>query len=176
MMNAILDSQDETTEQILTKVVQKVAEVLKADRCFIDVRDPSQERSLMAFEWGHSNSEINDFPLMKWIDEKSFSKADPLYHAALACQPSIYVDDIETASPSILDREFEKRFCGHRALIHAHIVKDGQLWGILEPCVFDHSRQWTEDERQFIESLLPPLADHVIKFVNKLLRDEASQA
>jgi GAF domain-containing protein len=50
---------------------------------------------------------------------------------------------------------------------HHHIIKDGQLWGTLEPCVFTHPRQWTDNERTFIETLLPLLGDHVKTFVTK---------
>ncbi|CAF1931061.1 unnamed protein product [Rotaria magnacalcarata] len=70
-------------------------------------------------------------------------------------------DHVETASPEILNQNFGSRFCGHRAVIHGHIIQDGILWGTLEPCVFDHPGQWTQDEHIFIDNLLSLLPNHV---------------
>ncbi|CAF2156979.1 unnamed protein product [Rotaria magnacalcarata] len=158
-IKTIFDSRDTTLEQILNRVVQRVGEILNVDRCFIGVRDPLKQRCLLPF----------------WVEEKSFIDDDPLYKVALACQPSVYIEDVEATSPEILNRDFESRFCGHRAFIHGHIVQDGVLWGTLEPCVFDHPRQWTEDEHIFIETLLPLLASHVKEYVMKLQIGESYQ-
>ncbi|CAF3035356.1 unnamed protein product [Rotaria socialis] len=167
-IKTIFDSHDTTLEQILNRVVQRVGEILNVDRCFIGVRDPLKERCLVAFVWGRPNFKSNEFSQANWVEEESFVDDDPLYKVALACQSSIYIEDVETTSPEILNRDFESRFCGHRAFIHGHIVQDGVLWGTLEPCVFDHPRQWTEDEHIFIETLLPLLANYVKEYVTKL--------
>jgi GAF domain-containing protein len=166
-IKTILNSDNQLTEDILNQVVKEMGETLNVDRCFLSVRDPSKERCRTPFVWRRNNSIAGDYFQMKWVEESSFVTDDPLYRAALACQPSIYVTDIEQVPPEILNREFEDRYFGHRAFIHGHIVKDGQLWGTLEPCVFNHPRQWTQNERTFIETLLPMLADHVQTFVIK---------
>jgi GAF domain-containing protein len=165
LIKTILNSHNQTTEDILNRVIENIGETLNVDRCFLCVRDPSKERCRTPFVWRRSDSIAGDAFHGKWVDESSFVDNDPLYRAALACQPSIYIADIEKASPEILNREFEDRYFGHRAFIHGHIIQDGRLWGTLEPCVFDHPRQWTETEQTFIETLLPLLADHVKKFV-----------
>ncbi|CAF4378714.1 unnamed protein product [Rotaria magnacalcarata] len=158
-----------------SSVVQRVGEILNVDRCFIGVRDPLKQRCLLPFLWGRTNLKLNDFFQAKWVEEKSFIDDDPLYKVALACQPSVYIEDVEATSPEILNRDFESRFCGHRAFIHGHIVQDGALWGTLKPCVFDHPHQWTGDEHIFIETLLPLLANHVKEYVMKLQIGESYQ-
>jgi hypothetical protein len=58
----------------------------------------------------------------------------------------------------VLNRDFERRTFGHRALVHAHLVDEAQqLWGILQPCVFGHPRHWTPAERAYLEAALPLL-------------------
>jgi GAF domain-containing protein len=166
-IKTILNNDNQSTEDILKEIVKEVGETLNVDRCFLCVRDPLKERCRTPFVWKRNNSIAGDYFQMKWVEESSFVHDDPLYRSALACQPSIYITDIERVSSEILNREFEDHYFGHRAFIHAHIIKDGQLWGTLERCVFNHPRQWTSDQRTFIETLLPLLADHVQTFVRK---------
>jgi len=166
-IKSILNSSNQQVEYILNKVVEKIGESLNVDRCFLCVRDPSKEYCRTSFVWRRNDSIAGDYFQNKWVEESSFIDDDPLYRAALACQPSVYTTDVTKTSPEVLNQEFEDRYFGHRAFIHGHIIKDGQLWGTLEPCVFTHPRQWTDNERIFIETLLPLLADHVKRFVTK---------
>lgn len=167
VIKSILNSKNQSTENILNQVLEKIGETLNVDRCFLCIRDPSKKRCQTPFVWKRNDSIAGDHFQCQWVEESSFVDDDPLYRAALACKPSIYITDVRKTSSEILNREFEDRYFGHRAFIHAHIIKDGQLWGTLEPCVFNHPRQWTQNERIFIETLLPLLADHVITFVRK---------
>jgi GAF domain-containing protein len=167
LIKDILNSPNRSAGDILEEVVTKIGETLKVDRCSLWVRDPSKEHCRTPFVWRRDVSIAGDGFDMKWVDEDSFVNDDPLYQAALACRPSIYITDVETTSSEILNHEFEAHYFGHRAFIHGHIVKDNMLWGTLEPCVFDHPREWTESEREFIEALLPLIANHVKEFVTK---------
>ena len=88
-----------------------------------------------------------------------------MFAAALRAENSIFVEDIETASPSILNREFERTNLGHRALVHAHLRQDGLLWGILQPAVFGQLRVWTEDDRLLIEQVVEKLTPIVVGYV-----------
>lgn len=67
---------------------------------------------------------------------------------------------METAGPEILNLEFEKDF-GHRALIHAPVYDEGELFGILEPCTFGEPHPWTEADRSLtaaVQAQLGPVA------------------
>jgi GAF domain-containing protein len=67
----------------------------------------------------------------------------------------------------VLNREFEDKTFGHRALIHAHLVLDNKLWGILQPAIFGKPRHWSAQDRTFIEHLLPRVAPVVRDFVKQ---------
>jgi hypothetical protein len=90
---------------------------------------------------------------------------------ALKTQPSVYVEDVETASPDVVNREFEHTSFGHRTLIHAHLCQENKLWGILEPCIFGHPRIWSASDRDIIgqvEKQLTPLVVNYIKTKSKV--------
>ncbi|OJH42688.1 GAF domain-containing protein [Cystobacter ferrugineus] len=153
-------------EQLLNEVVRRVGEGVHADRCFLWVRQPATRRSRGAVVWRRDESVPDLTPEQReWIDETLFPPEDPLYAAALAHWPSVYVNDVRTAPREVLNRDFEDRYFGHRALIHAHIVGEGELWGILQPCVFGQPREWTPEDRALIEPLLPRLVPVVKTFL-----------
>ncbi|TGE17192.1 GAF domain-containing protein [Hymenobacter elongatus] len=135
----------------LQRALDLVGPHLRADRCFLYVRDPAQGRGRIAFVW-RLDEAVPD-PRHDWQDDTGdLPKEDPLFRAALAAQPSVYVDDVTEARPEVLNQEFERRTFGHRALVHAHITDHGHLWGILQPCVFGHPRHWTAAERAYLEA------------------------
>ena len=137
-------------------ILQLVGEYLHADRCFLYVRNPAAGRGRIAFCWRRTPA-IPD-PRHDWQDDTTdLPQQDPLFRAALAARPSVYVEDVETAPPTVLNRAFEHETFGHRALIHAHITENGQLWGILQPCLFGQPRAWTPAEHAAVESVLPLL-------------------
>ncbi|SNC65550.1 GAF domain-containing protein [Hymenobacter gelipurpurascens] len=127
---------------------------LRVDRCFLYVRDPTRGRGRIALVW-RLDEAVPD-PRHDWQDDtRQLPQQDPLFRAALATEPSVFIDDVTEAGPEVLNQEFERRTFGHRALVHAHITEQGQLWGILQPCVFSHPRHWTPAEREYIEAATP---------------------
>jgi GAF domain-containing protein len=143
--------------EALTETVRLVGETLRADRCFLYVRQPAQRQGRTAFCWRRTEA-VPDAILPQYKpDTTDLPAEDPLIRAGLAGKPSVFVDDVETAGPDVLNRDFEARNLGHRALIHAHIHDADGLWGILQPSVFGQPRPWTEPEKTWIESLLPVL-------------------
>jgi GAF domain-containing protein len=141
----------------LNQALALIGPHLRADRCFLYVRDPARQRGRIALVW-RLDEAVPD-PRHDWQDDTgALPRQDPLFRAALAAEPTVYVDDVEAAGPEVLNREFERRTFGHRALIHAPVLDaQGQLWGILQPCVFDHPRHWTGAERAYVEAALPLL-------------------
>jgi len=156
---------NESPETALRGIVRWVGETLRADRCFLYVRDPAAGKGRIAFCWRKFAS-IPDVTQAEWqADTTDLPQEDPLFAAALATEPSVYVEDVETATPDVLNQAFENRTFGHRALIHAHVTENGTLWGILQPCQFGHPRRWTGYERGFVEDLLPQLLPYIQKYV-----------
>ncbi|RSK34626.1 GAF domain-containing protein [Hymenobacter metallilatus] len=164
-------AQATSDEAGIAEVLRLVGEYLRADRCFLYVRDPALGRGRIAFSWRRTAA-VSD-PRHDWQDDTTdLPRQDPLFRAALAARPSVYVQDVETAPPTVLNRAFEHETFGHRALIHAHITHNGQLWGILQPCVFGHPRTWTPTEQAAVESVLPEL----VPIIRRYMRAGAGQA
>lgn len=158
---ATVCSRNDKPAVILPAIVTLVGETLRCDRCFLYLRHPATRRGKVPFCWRRQDH----IPLVWDADWKpepdTLAEEDPMFAAALQTAPSIFVEDVETASPDLLNRTFEQENFGHRALIHAHLCQDGQLWGVLQPCVFHHPRTWTDRDRQFIatvETAILPLA------------------
>ena len=134
----------------LQAALDLVGPEVRADRCFLYVRDPQQEKGRIAFVW-RLDEAVPD-PRHAWqTDTGELPQQDPLFRAALAAHPSVFVDDVSEAGPEVLNQDFERRTFGHRALVHAHITVGGQLWGILQPCVFGHPHHWTAAERAYLD-------------------------
>lgn len=165
-LETLVRTSQQPPEDILAEVVRRVGEALRADRCFLCLRHPPTRQSRGAFVWRREDSIPDLTPEQKeWSDETVLPPEDPLYAAALAHRPSVYVDDVRTAPRELLNRYFEERSFGHRALIHAHIVGEGELWGILQPSVFGRPRAWTPSDKALMEPLLPRLVPVVRAYV-----------
>ncbi|UPL49391.1 GAF domain-containing protein [Hymenobacter sublimis] len=153
--------------EALQRALNLIGPHLRADRCFLYVRDPAQARGRIALVW-RLDEAVPD-PRHDWQDDTGeLPKQDPLFRAALAARPSVYVEDVHEAGPEVLNQEFERRTFGHRALVHAHITDNGQLWGILQPCVFGHPRHWTAAERDYLDAAVPLLLPVVQEYVRGL--------
>ena len=151
---------------VLYDLLALIGEELRVDRCFLYVRNPQSVMGRIAFCWCR-NAGIPDVTEPAWKTDISIALKDPLFAAALKAEPSIYIEDVETADPAVVSREFEARTFGHRALVHAHITEGRKLWGILQPCVFGQPKAWTSAERRFVETLLPRLKPLVIAYIRE---------
>lgn len=153
-------------KSILVELVTAIANTLKVDRCFLYVRDPQTRLGQIACCYCR-NPQVPDLSGNQWRVETELEAKDPLFAAALNCRASVYVEDVETAPPEMVNREYEAQEFGHRALIHAHLCAEGKLWGILQPCVFAHPRQWTLVDRQVIEKMVVQMIPLVKQYVQK---------
>lgn len=154
-------------DQILLELMTVIAETLAADRCFLYVRDPKTRLGKVAFCFCR-NQEVPDLTSDRFKpDSFGLEVKDPLFAAALSCRATVFVNDIETADPQVVNRNFEKKQFGHRALIHAHLYSGGNLWGILQPCVFGYSRQWTDSDRQLIKMAVNRATPLVRRYVQQ---------
>jgi len=151
---------------ILKQTLPLVGEQLQCDRVFVYLRFPRRHVGRVPFCWRRHQ----DIPLVYDTDWKPeprwLPRQDPMFAAALGGQPSLFIDDIEMADPKQVNRNFERQTFGHRALIHAHLFQKRRLWGVLQPSVFDHPRQWNREDRLLIKRLvswLTPIAEEFVK-------------
>ena len=165
-----LEQVDQTTnkpESIFSQLLPLLVKYLQCDRCFLYLRHPPTKMGKVSHCWRRS-PEVPELLDVDWKREpESLPQIDPLFAAALQAKPSIFVEDIETANSEVVNREFEQKTFGHRALIHAHLVHDGSLWAILQPCVFNHPRKWTTLERNIMASVEQFLTPFVVLYVNE---------
>jgi GAF domain-containing protein len=155
----------ENADSILSALMTEIVELLKCDRCFLYIRHPETRLGKVPFCYRRT-SMIPEIIDRDWKTESPFLEGqDPMFAAALQCQPTIFVEDVETAPPEIVNRQFERENFGHRALIHAHLCGDGKLWGILQPCVFAKPRTWTESERKLIQAIAHKTTPLVIEYL-----------
>ena len=150
---------------VFSTLLPALGEVLQCDRCFLYLRNPQTKLGKITDCWRRSDR-VPKLTDPDWKAEPaSLPHEDPLFAAALRTEPSIFVEDVETASPEVVNRDFERENFGHRALIHAHLCHEGQLWGILQPCVFEQPRIWTKSDRSIITQLEPKIAPLAVAYV-----------
>lgn len=160
VIEKILTSNHEL-DTIFSALLPALGELLQCDRCFLYLRDPHTQTGKVV-HWWRSSPKYPELSDSSWSKEPaSLAKEDPLFAAALGLEASIFVEDVETASAEVVNLAFEQTHFGHRALIHSHLCQNGMLWGILQPCVFDQPRVWSEFDRSVIsqvEQQLTPIA------------------
>ena len=154
-----------TPPVLLAELMPALGEFLQCDRCFVYLRDPQTRLGGVPFCW-RRNETIPEIHNDTWqLEPESLTSEDPMFAAAVRTEPSIFVEDVETASDRVLNRQFEAENFGHRALIHAHLCQDRQLWGVLQPSVFDRPRIWTQSERATIECLVAQITPLAVRYV-----------
>lgn len=150
-------------DAVFTRLMPALGEVLKCDRCFLYLRDPQRSQGRVTHCWSHKVDA--DLTGSSWIEEENIAEKDPLMTIAFLTPEAVFVEDIETATPDVVNLEYERESFGHRALIHAPLYFDGLLYGILEPCVFGEPRCWTASDRTVIvqvqEQLSPLVASYI---------------
>jgi GAF domain-containing protein len=153
-------------DALFSNLLPALGEFLRCDRCFLYLRYPQTRRGRVPFCWVRTP----DVPVVYDADWKpeppSLPEEDPMFAAALRAEPSIFIEDVQTADPQILNQQFEQESFGHRALIHAHLCQDGELWGVLQPCIFHQPRVWNEDERLVIQHLVQKITPAAVAYVN----------
>lgn len=157
--------QSAQADVVLPAALTLLGEQLQCDRCFIYLRNPSTNMGKVPFCW-RRHDHIPEVWNADWKPEPAFlSEEDPMFTAALHCAASIFVEDVETASPDVLNRQFEQENFGHRALIHSHLCQHGQLWGVLQPSFFGYPHVWSDRDRQLIATVEKELLPFAIAYV-----------
>jgi GAF domain-containing protein len=152
-------------DPVFSALLPALGKVLQCDRCFLYLRNPKNKMGKVPYCWVRSD-QIPTVLDQDWKAEpESLPQEDPLFAAALRTEPSVFVEDVETAAAEVVNLEFEQREFGHRALVHAHLCDNGQLWGILQPCVFGRPRVWSKLDHTVIEQVVQKITPLAIAYV-----------
>ncbi|MEO0374394.1 MAG: GAF domain-containing protein [Cyanobacteria bacterium P01_A01_bin.17] len=147
-------NRSDDAETVFSELMPVLGSLLQCDRIFLYLRHPDNRMGCTPFCWQQSEEvpSLPDSYSAQWSleDPQQLEQKDPLFAAALTGKPSIFIEDIEAAANDIINKELEHQQFGHRALAHAHLSHDHQLWGILEPCMFDQPRTWTAFDQALI--------------------------
>jgi GAF domain-containing protein len=147
-------------DAVFAALMPALCEAWRCDRCFLYLRNPQTGQGRITHCWGTS-PEWADLSGSDWLEEGDIASKDPLMAIAFRTAEPVFVEDIETAGPEIINLDYERDVFQHRALIHAPLYHEGLMYGILEPCVFKQPRVWTEGDRRItteIQAKLSPLA------------------
>ena len=157
--------ENKETDAALSFLVESLGELLPCERCALFLRNPDNGLSKMTHLWNsrpeHPLSRSDD-----WVAESpTLARDDPMFGEALVNPIALYIDYIEAEPADRVNLEFEREHFAHSALIHAPLHFQGQMVGILEPCVFDKPRHWSDDNKKLIaeiqEKIAPMCAEYV---------------
>jgi GAF domain-containing protein len=146
-------------QTVFDALMEPLCLALSADRCFLYLRDGSTKRGGTVASWSRSD-EFADMRRPFEAEPDDLFTLDPMMGIASREPEALFIADVETAGPDILDLGFEQDF-GHRALIHAPVYDEGELLGILEPCTFGDPHPWSEADRSLtaaVQARLGPVA------------------
>jgi GAF domain-containing protein len=157
-----------TPDEILTALMPALARALNCERCVMFLRDPKTNRGRAVHRWASKPA----FELRRedrgWQpNPPNLADEDPMYGEALVNPEALYIEDIETAGPAVLDVAYERKYFRHRALVHAPVYHEGELYGVLEPSAMEQPRRWTAADKALIAAVQKRLGPVVAAFVRE---------
>lgn len=94
---------------VFTALLPALGEVLQCNRIFLYLRNPHTKFGKVVACWRRT-LEIPDVDDYTWKQEpQSLAQEDPLFAAALCVKPSVYIEDVETASPKVVNKDFKQK-------------------------------------------------------------------
>jgi GAF domain-containing protein len=164
-IRAILES-DATPDEKLTALMPVFARALDCERCVMFLRDPKTNRGRAVHRWAAKP----EFALRR--DDRGWEPMpatllddDPMYAEAMANPEALYIDDIETADPALVNTAYEKEHFGHCGLVHAPVYHQGEMYGVLEPSSMTKPRAWTPADRALVAAVQARIGPVVAAFV-----------
>jgi GAF domain-containing protein len=154
---------------VLDALMPALCAALPADRCFVYVRDPATCRGSVVASYS-ADPQWDDKHRPWAVEPDDLFTFDPLMGIAARTPVAVFIEDVETEGPEIVNIEFERRDYGHTAFVHAPIYDDGELVGILEPCTFGPARPWTPEDRELIAAVQEQLGPVVGPWVRAMAR------
>jgi GAF domain-containing protein len=164
---ALLDS-EAAPDDLLGDLVRVLGAALDCDRCVLFLRDPRSRRARATHGW----QSRPDYALARadqgWREEPpALVHDDPMFAEALRNPAALFIEDVTTADPSLVNGPYELKHFRHRALVHAPLYHHGLMYGILEPSVMTEPRAWSPTDREIIatvqERIAPVAAEYVAR-------------
>ncbi|WP_439343126.1 GAF domain-containing protein [Vacuolonema iberomarrocanum] len=163
-------------ERAFDHLLPVLGEALQCDRIFLYLRSPHYRIGRVPFCWRSRNDVPEIYNAMWNVEPPKLAHQDPLFAAALKTEPTQFIENVETADPSVVNSHFEARNFGHRALIHAHLCHNGKLWGIFQPCVFHTPRRWSPSDRLLVHQVVYWFTPLAVKYVNQSINQDVLEA
>jgi GAF domain-containing protein len=157
---------DGTPGEILDALMPAFARALNCERCVMFLRDPKTDRGRALHRWAAKP----EFALRRedrgWEPmPATLLDDDPMYAEAMVNPEALYIEDIETADPALLNVAYEREHFGHRALVHAPVWHKGEMYGVLEPSSMTEPRKWSDADRALVAAVQASIGPVVAAFV-----------
>ncbi|KAK0113363.1 hypothetical protein ONS95_013617 [Cadophora gregata] len=173
----VFTAHENDPEALLTAFMPVFCDHVKADRMFIQPRNPDT-RVCKVLRWRRSE----DIPMPaipgnirpnEWFVEDRWEVEDPLWRSALNLKPSIYIEDLQkAANEGLLNIDFENKYMFHTAFIHAHAHwpplpstddkanarTERKFYGSVQPAVFNGPRVWGPEVHELVGKCVERLA------------------
>ncbi|MEX2201517.1 MAG: GAF domain-containing protein [Dongiaceae bacterium] len=164
-IRAILDGAA-TPDEKLRALMPAFARALNCERCVMFLRDPETNRGRAVHRWAAAPA----FELRRadrgWeAMPATLLDDDPMYAEAMVNPEALYIEDIETAGPALLNAAYEREHFGHRALVHAPVWHEGKMYGILEPSSMTEPRIWSAADKALVAAVQARIGPVVAAFV-----------
>lgn len=147
-----------------------MVELLQCDRCYLYLRDPQLKMCQIAHCYC-VHPEIPNLTQTNAETEPFYRRdTDPLFAAAIAGEPAIYIDNIGNLLSETANCYWQKNYGDHQALMQAHIILDGELWGIIQAANFNSPRPWAKFDKDIISLVVDKITPLVTVEVRRKLR------
>ena len=155
-----------TPDEKLTALMPAFARALNCERCVMFLRDPETHRGRAVHRWAATPAYALRREDRGWEPmPATILDDDPMYAEAMVNPEALYIEDIETAAPALLNAAYEREHFGHRALVHAPIWHEGEMYGVLEPSSMVKPRKWNTADRALVAAVQERIAPVVAAFV-----------
>lgn len=162
---------DAAPEALLAELMPALGKALACDRCVLFLRDPHSRRSRATHAWQRKPEYALDREDKGWREEPaSLAADDPMFAEALRNPAAIFIEDVTTADPAVLNRDYELKHFRHHALVHAPLYHEGLMYGILEPCAMEAPRAWTAADRELVAMVQAKIAPAAAAYVARHCR------
>lgn len=162
----LLLNSDAAPDEVLGDLMPALGQALVCDRCILFLRDPHGGRTRATHAWQRKPEYALAREDKGWQEPSPTLEADdPMFAEALRNSTALFIEDVTCADPALVNRDYELKYFGHRALVHAPLYHDGLMYGVLEPCVMEKPRVWSAADREIVAMVQTRIAATVAIYV-----------